>query len=156
MDKRMSVSRCIYFYFDNSRESAWVELDGRKRATINCTEDTDRVDSTLTSRRDKNWSWGNTYRPLQHKPAFQDTRRHAEVPPPRWPTPALEWTDGGHLHFSKLSSYRGEGPSLEAPVAIPSRPINIARYFHRLYTRLYTCNKYPNGNKGRRLMKDWL
>ncbi|KYM80625.1 hypothetical protein ALC53_08963 [Atta colombica] len=65
-----------------------------------------------------------------------DTRRHAEVPPPRWPTPALEWTDGGHLHFSKLSSYRGEGPSLEAPVAIPSRPINTARYFHRLYTRL--------------------
>ncbi|KYM96203.1 hypothetical protein ALC62_13255 [Cyphomyrmex costatus] len=66
----------------------------------------------------------------------RDTRRHAEVPPPRWLTPALEWTDGGHLHFSKLSSYRGGGPSLEAPVAIPSRPINTARYFHRLYTQL--------------------
>ncbi|KYN10349.1 hypothetical protein ALC57_17536, partial [Trachymyrmex cornetzi] len=89
---------------------------------------------------------------LDGRNALQDTRRHAEVPPPRWPTPALEWTDGGHLHFSKLSSYRGEGPSLEAPVAIPSRPINTARYFHRLYTRLVISTR--TGDKGRRLMKD--
>lgn len=113
------------------------------------TEDTDRIDSILTSRRDKNWSWGNTYRPLQHKPAFQDTRRHAEVPPPRWPTPALEWTDGGHLHFSKLSSYQGEGPSLEAPVAISSRPIDISDY-----TRLVMISNDPNDDKGRRLIRE--
>lgn len=145
--RNVFVSRCVYFYVDNTRESVgWSWMNETRYS--HCTG---RVDSILTSRRDKNWSWGNTYRPLQHKPAFQDTRRHAEVPPPRWPTPALEWTDGGHLHFSKLSSYQGEGPSLEAPVAISNRPIDTARYSHRLYSTTRTATKINDGMTIRRL-----